>query len=252
MPGIHGLLFDTVSVVLIPIDIRRRCVEHLFAHVNGDHPHAVLVDMSKLAEKEVHYTWPVNVDLRVHEDVAWEAPRVLVIPELRGGDLVVRRVPLPPHCVVAAQLQGVAGDGEASPRFECSKGNAIVAGDIDELESTAVVDDRHATVQKAECAANRGNRELLQREPEEGDSRGGRQVTEEDAPVVVDPAQAAVAGDDGVGAPAVELPGIIVNALEVQDIIGLDIHDDLVGVVVTAQDIHTRGVPCAAKLIAVG
>ena len=162
--------------------------------------------MSKLAEKEVHYTWPVNVDLRVHEDVAWEAPRVLVIPELRGGDLVVRRVPLPPHCVVAAQLQGVAGDGEASPRFECSKGNAIVAGDIDELESTAVVDDRHATVQKAECAANRGNRELLQREPEEGDSRGGRQVTEEDAPVVVDPAQAAVAGDDGVGAPAVELP----------------------------------------------
>ena len=162
--------------------------------------------MSKLAEKEVHYTWPVNVDLRVHEDVAWEAPRVLVIPELRGGDLVVRRVPLPPHCVVAAQLQGVAGDGEASPRFECSKGNAIVAGDIDELESTAVVDDRHATVQKAECAANHGNRELLQIEPGEGDGRGGRQVTEEDAPVVVHPAQAEVAGDDGVGAPAVELP----------------------------------------------
>ena len=56
--GIHGLFFDPVSVVgfkaLIPIDVRRRCVHHLFSHVNGDHPH--LVDMSKLAEKEVHYT----------------------------------------------------------------------------------------------------------------------------------------------------------------------------------------------------
>ena len=51
--------------------------------------------MSKLAEKEVHYTWPVNVNLRVHENVTWE-PRVLVIPELAGGDLVVR---LPLHAV---------------------------------------------------------------------------------------------------------------------------------------------------------
>ena len=79
---------------IVLVDIQRPCVHHLFDHVNGDHPH-ILVAMSKLAEKEVHYTWPVNVNLRVHENVTWE-PRVVVIPELAGGDLVVC---LPLHAV---------------------------------------------------------------------------------------------------------------------------------------------------------
>jgi formylmethanofuran dehydrogenase subunit C len=35
----------------------------------------------------------------------------------------------------------VAGDGEAASGFECSEGNAIITGDIDELEGAVVVDD---------------------------------------------------------------------------------------------------------------
>ena len=65
---------------------------------------------------------------------------------------------------------------------------------------------------------------------------------------LVDPAQPALAGDDGVCLAAVELPDITVNALEIQEAIILDtiIHDLIVGVV-TAQDIHTHGVPYADK-----
>jgi len=47
----------------------------------------------------------------------------------------------------------------------------------------------------------------------------------------VDPAQAALAGDDGVCLASVELPDITVNALEIQEAIILDtiIHDLIVG-----------------------
>jgi hypothetical protein len=64
-------------------------------------------------------------------------------------------------------------------------------------------------------AAIVSGRELLQREPHEGDCRGGgpgpsKQIAEEDASVVVDPAQPAVCGgDDSVGLPQAELPDII-------------------------------------------
>jgi hypothetical protein len=43
----------------------------------------------------------------------------------------------------------VAGDGEAASGFECSKGDAVITGDIDELERAVVVDDGHATVEEA-------------------------------------------------------------------------------------------------------
>jgi hypothetical protein len=56
----------------------------LVAHVNGDHPH-VLVDVHKLAVKEVHNMWPVHVDLREHEHAMWEAG--VGTPKLFGGGI---------------------------------------------------------------------------------------------------------------------------------------------------------------------
>lgn len=89
----------------------------------------------------------------------------------------------------------MAGDGEASTRFERSIANTIITSNIDELEPTASINDGHTTVQPAGCDAAIGSRrELLQREPDEGDRRGGpsKHVAEEDASVVVDPTQTVV------------------------------------------------------------
>ncbi|KAF8645772.1 hypothetical protein HU200_066104 [Digitaria exilis] len=68
--------------------------------------------------------------------------------------------------------EGVAGDGEAGAGFECCKGNTILTCDIDKLERTATVDDGHCTVAAGGCAiAIAGNRQLVEREPDEGDGR---------------------------------------------------------------------------------
>jgi hypothetical protein len=106
----------------------------------------------------------------------------------------------------------VAGDGESSTGFECPIGNAIIAGDVKKPERTVLIDGDHTTVKKFACVtAPVITWESCQREPEEGDGRGGlaEHVAEEYASEVVDPAQAVVEGDDSVGLPQNELPAII-------------------------------------------
>jgi len=124
----------------------------------------------------------------------------------------------------------VAGDGEATNTgFECPIANAVMAGNVDELE-LSTTDVRRATIQPTGWFAP--DRKLIQREAEEGDGRGGisKHVAEDDATVVVDPAQPAVNRDDSVGLPDAELPVII-----------------RVRVLAEAADWYAAGVPFAAN-----
>ena len=133
----------------------------------------------------------------------------------------------------------MAGDGEATNTgFECPIANAIMAGDVNKLELSAT-DVGRATIQPAGWFAP--DRKLVKREAEEGNSRGGisEHIAEEDATVVVDPAQPAANRNDSVGLPDAELPGIIrVGVLEAKDSI-------TIGLLAEAADWYAAGVPFA-------
>lgn len=235
-----------------PIEILRTRLHNPGVHVNGDHPHLhhhVLI----VAAKEVHYMRPADVHFREHENVAWEVLRGVPRPELLGGDRVVL-VPL--HGV---QREGVAGDGEATGTgSERPVASAVVTRDVDELELSAADDVGRATVQPARWfAPDRRRRELVRREAEEGDGRVGisEHVAEEDATVVVDPAQPAVDGDDGVGLLDPELPGIIRagvlaavavdSSFGVHHLLAAAVAVDSFGVLAEAADWYAAGVPFA-------